>query len=42
MRNLLLKKNDNSGNYVSCIPSSDLKLETIGQKLKEKGGNNEV
>lgn len=32
-----LKKNDNSGNYVSCIPSSDLKLETIGQKLKEKG-----
>lgn len=32
-----LKKNDNSGKYVSCIPSSDLKLEAIGQELEEKG-----
>lgn len=32
-----LKKNDNSGKYVSCIPSSDLKLEAIGQELEERG-----
>ncbi len=33
----LREKNDNSGKYVSCIPSSDLKLEAIGQELEEKG-----